>query len=89
MPKTHIVSLKSFGSAVSLLLAEPWHNPRKHFLTKGIGVYALMDLAAELFVESKKWQPAECTAEFFMCILSDFLPAFDQVYSGPLKGLGG
>lgn len=80
--------IKEFWIAVSSLLEEPWHDPRKHFLTKGIGVYALMDLAADLFVNSKK-QPAEYTAEFFICILSDFLPAFDWSHSGPLKGLGG
>jgi hypothetical protein len=36
-----------FWSAVTLTLPEPWAHPRKHFLTKGIGVYALMDLAAD------------------------------------------
>jgi DGQHR domain-containing protein len=80
--------IKNFWLAVAILLEDAWHNPRKHFLTKGIGVYALMTLAAELFVESKK-RPSECTTEFFTCVLSDFLPNLDWSHSGPLKGLGG
>ena len=80
--------IKNFWSAVASLLEDQWHNPRKHFLTKGIGVYSLMNLAAELFIESKK-QPSECTTEFFICVLSDFLPNLDWSHSGPLKGLGG
>lgn len=80
--------IRNFWSAVTTLLADAWHNPRKHFLTKGIGVYALMSLAAELFGESKK-HPGECTTDFFVCVLSDFLPNMDWSHSGPLKGLGG
>ena len=80
--------IRNFWSAVASVLEDPWHNPRKHFLTKGIGVYALMTLAAEIFVESKR-APTEYTAEFFVCILSDFLLDFDWSHSGPLKGLGG
>ena len=35
-----------FWIAVVLVLEEAWKHPRRHFLTKGIGVYALMGLLA-------------------------------------------
>lgn len=77
-----------FWSAISVLLEDAWRQPRKHFLTKGIGVYALMRLAAELW---KKAQNAgqDCSREYFLGVLSDFLPQFDWSHDGPLKGLGG
>jgi DGQHR domain-containing protein len=80
--------VRHFWSAVASLLEEPWHNPRKHFVTKGIGVYALMALAAQVYVKAKRPAP-EFTAEFFVGVLSDFLTGLDWSHNGPLKGLGG
>jgi DNA sulfur modification protein DndB len=76
-----------FWSAVTLAMHEPWSHPRKHFLTKGIGVYALMDLAADLYGE----RPADvvCDKNYFAAALTHLAREFDWTTEGPLKGLGG
>jgi DNA sulfur modification protein DndB len=76
-----------FWSAVAIVLPEEWSKPRKHLVTKGIGVYALMDLAADFYNEphSKK----VCDKRYFTAALADFATEFDWSTEGPLKGLGG
>ena len=76
-----------FWSAVTLAMHEPWSHPRKHFLTKGIGVYALMDLAADLYCE----RPTDgvCDKTYFASALMQLAREFDWTTEGPLKGLGG
>lgn len=76
-----------FWSAVALVLSEQWANPRKHMLNKGIGVYALMDIAADLHGELPAGQP--CDRTYFASALADFAKDFDWSTTGPLKGLGG
>jgi DGQHR domain-containing protein len=76
-----------FWSAVTLTLPDPWAHPRKHFLTKGIGVYALMDLAADLCAEAAAGGAYD--KRYFAAALTDFAPKFDWTTEGPLKGLGG
>jgi hypothetical protein len=73
---------------VVVLLDSLWRNQRKHFLTKGIGVYALMDLAADLFLESRE-KSVTCDQDYFRAVLSDFICDLDWSHAGPLKGLGG
>jgi len=80
--------IRHFWSAVVELLGSQWKNPRKHFLTKGIGVYALMDLAADLFLDAHE-KGVTCDQDHFRAVLSDFICDFDWSHSGPLKGLGG
>jgi DNA sulfur modification protein DndB len=77
-----------FWAAVSVVLEDEWRQPRRHFVTKGIGVYALMKLAGELWKEAQNIGQ-ECSREYFLGVLADFLPDFDWSYNGPLKGLGG
>ena len=77
-----------FWQAVALTLPEPWGKPRKHQLTKGVGVYALMDIAADIYLESIKLHRT-CDKAYFIGALADFAPDFDWSNSGPLKGLGG
>jgi DNA sulfur modification protein DndB len=76
-----------FWSAVTVALPEQWAHPRKHLITKGIGVYALMDLAADLWSEA----PAGVVPDkrYFAAALMDFAGEFDWTTDGPLKGLGG
>lgn len=76
-----------FWSAISLVLHHQWSHPRKYLITKGIGVYSLMDLAADLHREA----PAGCRCDknYFAARLSDFVNEFDWSSDGPLKGLGG
>lgn len=87
MEETYIV-IKSFWQAVVGLLQPQWANARKHFLTKGIGVYALMDLAADLCSEASR-RGIGCDEQYFTSVLSDFIRDFDWSRTGPLKGLGG
>jgi DNA sulfur modification protein DndB len=76
-----------FWAAVTLAMPEPWAHPRKHFLTKGIGVYALMDLAADLCAEAPPG--VACDTRYFAAALADLASVFDWTTEGPLKGLGG
>jgi len=77
-----------FWLAVSTVLADEWANPRRHFLTKGIGVYALMDIAAELYLSGQKSGQA-CDKRYFTSVLSDFLPQINWSSDGPFRGFGG
>jgi DGQHR domain-containing protein len=76
-----------FWAAVARAMPKEWANPRKHVLTKGIGVYALMDIAADLYREAGN--VAICDRYTFAAALADFCNDFDWSTSGPLKGLGG
>jgi DNA sulfur modification protein DndB len=76
-----------FWAGVSLAMPLEWANPRKHVLNKGIGVYALMDIAADLYREAGT--TATCDRQHFAAALADFSADFDWSMSGPLKGLGG
>jgi DNA sulfur modification protein DndB len=74
--------------AVSTVLREQWSDPRRHFLTKGVGVYALMGVLADLWLELPDHRPLPGAA-YFSARLIDFAVAFDWSNEGPLKGLGG
>lgn len=76
-----------FWAAVAIVLPEEWGKPRKHFLTKGIGVYALMDIAADLTKETPPGQIPD--KRYFAAALSEFATDFDWSTDGPLSGLGG
>ncbi len=76
-----------FWAAVTLVMHEPWAKPRKHLITKGVGVYALMELAADLYAEA----PDDCVLDkrYFVAALAELAIDFDWTTEGPLKGLGG
>ena len=76
-----------FWSALVTVLPQQWANPRKHLLTKGVGVYALMEIAADLYNETRAGRP--CDRKYLVAALSDFALDFDWTTDGPLKGLGG
>ena len=77
-----------FWSAVVAVLPEEWANPRRHILTKGIGVYALMRIAADIFIECRD-EGRTCDRRAFVTALADFAGSVDWSSSGPLKGFGG
>ena len=56
-------------------------------LTKGVGVYALMEIAADIVQEVPR--NGICDRRYLTAALSDFAPEFDWSTSGPLSGLGG
>jgi DNA sulfur modification protein DndB len=76
-----------FWAAIVVAMPDVWSRPRKHLITKGIGVYALMEIAADLYNEV----PAglACDKRYFAAALADFVTQFDWSTEGPLKGLGG
>lgn len=76
-----------FWAAVAVVLADQWAKPRKHILTKGLGVYALMDIAADIYNDAR--DKRGCDKAYFVAALADFAPEFDWSTSGPLGGLGG
>lgn len=80
--------VRYFWKAVVILLEEQWAHPRKHLVTKGIGVYCLMNLASDLYLEAIK-ADVECSQSYFISALSEFIGKFDWTTTGPLKGLGG
>ena len=81
-------TVQEFWIAVSTVLASSWAKPRNHFLTKGIGVYALMGIQSDLWSELRN-SGRSPTRKNFAALLSDFAPDFDWSNFGPLRGLGG
>ena len=57
-------------------------------ITKGIGVYALMRIAADIVIECRDAKRA-CDKRAFTTALSDFANTIDWSTTGPLKGFGG
>ena len=71
-----------FWSAIAAVLEEEWADPRRHMLTKGIGVYALMMIAADIFSECRSGQRT-CDRRAFVTALTDFAGSVDWSTSGP------
>jgi DNA sulfur modification protein DndB len=92
LPKTPIEDivrmLLDFWQAVGAVLPKEWADPRHHMLTKGVGVYALMRVAADIVAECRE-AGRPCDKRAFTTALSDFACGVDWSTSGPLKGFGG
>jgi len=81
-------TLLDFWRAVGTVLPKEWADPRHHMLTKGVGVYALMRIAADIVIECRDAKrPYDRRA--FTTALTDFADSIDWSTSGPLKGFGG
>jgi DGQHR domain-containing protein len=80
--------LIDFWSAIVFVLPEAWENSRHHLITKGIGVYSLMSIAADLVRESNE-EKRRCDLDFFIEKLSDFVHMVDWSNDGAMKGFGG
>ncbi len=78
----------SFWRAVVTILPEEWDNPRKFMLCKGIGVYSLMAVAADICQE-KEELPHLDWYDFYRIKVGQFAKLIDWSNQGPLKGLGG
>lgn len=74
-----------FWIAVSVAMRDDWARPRGSLLAKGVGVYALMDIAADM------WRESGCalTRDLMIAHLSDLAADVDWSSDGPFKGLGG
>jgi DNA sulfur modification protein DndB len=79
--------VRDFWSAVALVWNDAWRNPRKNLICKGVGVYALMELASDLHVESGPLATRD--AAHFRAVLSDLAHLVDWSSTGRLRGLGG
>ncbi|MCK1698229.1 DGQHR domain-containing protein [Bradyrhizobium sp. 144] len=77
-----------FWNAVVAVLPDEWKNTRKHMLSKGVGVYALMRIAADIFNECRQ-DGRQCDKRAFVSALSDFVRSIDWSTGGSLKGYGG
>ncbi|MGN7126740.1 DGQHR domain-containing protein [Methylorubrum thiocyanatum] len=86
-PDTVAQIVLSFWAAVALVLPEAWSKPRKHLLTKGIGVYAMMEVAADLCADARPGTVLD--KRYFAASLADFAADLDWSSEGPLRGLGG
>jgi DNA sulfur modification protein DndB len=76
-----------FWSAVAIVLRDAFDNPRKHLIHKGVGVYALMNIAADLYAELESDEVAD--KQFFVNKLGEFLAEVNWASDGPLSGFGG
>lgn len=79
--------IREFWIAIKLVLPNEWQAPRKHFLNKAVGVYALMEIAADMYKETPA--ATACDRKYFAAALSEFASEFDWSTKGPLKGYGG
>ena len=76
----------AFWKAVSIVLSDAWNTPRTHVLNKGVGVYALMEVAADLYPEAKG---QVCDRRYFENKLCEFIDEIDWTQKGTFDGLGG
>lgn len=74
-----------FWLAVSVAMHEDWSRPRGSLLAKGVGVYALMEIAADMWRESG----VGLTRDRMVEQLSDLASDVDWSSDGHFKGLGG
>jgi DGQHR domain-containing protein len=77
-----------FWKAVAAVLPKQWKDTRRHMLTKGIGVYALMHIAADICNENND-AGRVCDKRSFASALNDFAGLVDWSTGGSLKGYGG
>lgn len=85
-PDTAAQIVLDFWAAIAIVLREPWDTPRQHLINKGVGVYALMGIAGDLYFESIG---QVCDKRHFVTKLAEFIADIDWSSQGPLKGFGG
>ena len=75
-----------FWAAIAIVLREAWDSPRHHLINKGVGVYDLMAVAADLYAEAAG---QSCDKRYFVTKLAEFVAEIDWTTQGLLKGFGG
>ena len=85
-PETAARIVLDFWSAVAFVLREAWDSPRHYLINKGVGVYALMTIAGDLYSENALHV---CDKRYFITKLSEFIADLDWSSQGPLRGFGG
>jgi DNA sulfur modification protein DndB len=84
----HYQIILSYWMVLTAILVDEWSNPRKNVLCKGIGVYSLMAIAADMCREKPElthlsWE------DFFRIKIGSFVTHVDWSNQGYFKGLGG
>jgi hypothetical protein len=81
------VVVAAFWAAIVRTWPRAWNEPRKHLLTKGIGVQGVSILGADIvkLAIREGSDLAQATFERHLTNLRDF----DWSNTGPLRGLGG
>lgn len=87
-PDTAALMLEAFWQSVAQTLPDAWADPRRHVLTKGIGVYALTRIAADICLEDREAHRLS-DIRSFSAALDDFVGQIDWTNDGALKGYGG
>ena len=77
-----------FWSVIAFLLREAWDHPRQYLINKGVGVYALMGIAADLYKEAHASGQSP-DRRFLTNRLAEFITEINWSGNGPLGGLGG
>lgn len=85
-PETAAQIVLDFWAAVAIVLREAWDSPRHYLINKGVGVYALMAIAGDLYAESNG---QSCDKRYFITKLAEFITDVDWRSQGQLKGFGG
>jgi DGQHR domain-containing protein len=80
--------LIDYWQAVIRVYPYQWMQPRRHLISKGIGVYSLMSLAGVLVAEARR-SGRQIDQDYFVEKLSDFADKIDWSNQGPMKGFGG
>lgn len=80
--------LIDFWKATIRVYPYQWVQPRRHLISKGIGVYALMSMAGVLVREAKA-RGRHVDQDYFVEMLSDFADRIDWSNNGVMKGFGG
>jgi DNA sulfur modification protein DndB len=78
----------SYWMVLTVILVEEWDNPRKNVLCKGIGVYSLMAIAADICREKPELAHLSWD-DFFRIKIGSFATYVDWSNQGYFKGLGG
>ena len=91
--QTHTVdtaarTILDFWTAVRSVLPNQWEDHRHHMITKGIGLYSLMEIASDIFMEYRATN-RDCSERVFAGALADFVDDIDWSTDGTFKGLGG
>jgi len=87
-PTTAARIVLDFWIAAATVLHEAWQQPRRHLINKGVGVYALMTVAADLYREAERHNVV-CDRPFILKRLPDYVSCIDWSNNGDLAGLGG
>jgi len=80
--------LIAFWNAVVRVYPSQWSQPRRHLITKGVGVYSLMSLAGSLVSEATR-KRRNVDLDFFVEKLSDFADRINWANDGEMRGYGG